>query len=93
MPEPTQDRIFGVPTVRHDIRRPRNKRVTDCQDYGDSKTSAQLVNPSPFVEFGLDEDVCPRASARTRVRDCARVSICLAGGLCSSVRTCVRLSV
>uniref|UniRef100_A0A7S4C889 EFHB C-terminal EF-hand domain-containing protein n=1 Tax=Eutreptiella gymnastica TaxID=73025 RepID=A0A7S4C889_9EUGL len=72
MPEPTQDRIFGVPTVRHDIRRPRNKRVTDCQDYGDSKTSAQLVNPSPFVEFGLDEDDFEQPVTRAEMEQLAK---------------------
>lgn len=41
-------RAFGVPTVRDDIRKPKNRRVTDFQNYGDEPKAEGVMYPSKY---------------------------------------------
>lgn len=49
------DRVFGVPSVRSDIRAPRVRSLDDRQNYGAEKGAWELVNPSPYHHIGVSE--------------------------------------
>ena len=57
-------RTYGVPSVRSDIPKPRNKKVTDSVNYGDDSSAINLICPSKYVTTNVHESVCD--TARTR---------------------------
>lgn len=47
--------IYGVPTVRHDIKAPRKQSIANAQNYGNEPNSKQLIHPAAMVERGIHE--------------------------------------
>ena len=47
--------IYGVPTVRHDIKAPRKQSIANAQNYGNEPNSQQLIHPAAMVERGIHE--------------------------------------
>ena len=47
--------IYGVPTVRHDIKAPRKQSIANSQNYGNEPNSRQLIHPAAMVERGVHE--------------------------------------
>ena len=52
------NRIYGVPSVRKDLARPRHKKVTDCVNYGDDTSASTLLCPSKYAALDVHEEVC-----------------------------------
>lgn len=52
----TENRAFGCPTVRSDIKKPATRSVSDCQNYGDDVSAGTLVQPSQFGYLGVEDD-------------------------------------
>ncbi|KAL3146785.1 hypothetical protein ABBQ38_014767 [Trebouxia sp. C0009 RCD-2024] len=48
-------RIYGVPTVRHDIKAPKKQSIANAQNYGNEPNSRQLIHPAAMVERGITE--------------------------------------
>ena len=55
-------RVFGVPTIRYDIKKPEKPSIADPQNYADETTAVELLFPKEFSSFGVgDEDFdCPK---------------------------------
>jgi hypothetical protein len=54
---PTSNKVFGVPSVRHDIAKPERRGLADVQNYGDDPGAGALLNPQRFENMGVfDED-------------------------------------
>lgn len=49
----TSDRLFGVPSIRSDIRAPSLKSVADHQNYGDESGADALLYPPRFSDEGV----------------------------------------
>ena len=47
--------IYGVPTVRHDIKRPQKQSIANAQNYGNEPNSRQLINPAANADRGVAE--------------------------------------
>jgi len=47
--------IYGVPTVRKDIRAPKKQSIANAQNYGNEPNSMQLIHPSATAERGVNE--------------------------------------
>ena len=58
--EPEQNKTFGVPTVRYDLPRPANKRITNAKNYGDDASAAALLYPTSFTANGLSDELFSR---------------------------------
>jgi hypothetical protein len=48
-------RSFGVPTVRTDISKPKVRKVTSNQNFGDDASAKTLLNPNQFTEGGVGD--------------------------------------
>ncbi len=66
--ETTSGRVFGAPTVRTDVKPPKNRSVADNNNYGDDTNACRLIYPSRFSSEGLyDADfVVPRSENELR---------------------------
>eukprot|EP00164_Ancoracysta_twista_P007112 GFYU01010040.1.p1 GENE.GFYU01010040.1~~GFYU01010040.1.p1 ORF type:complete len:332 (+),score=104.82 GFYU01010040.1:25-996(+) len=52
-------RVFGVPSIRHDVPAPKIKSVADNQNYGGEPDGKSLLYPSAFTSQGVtEEDFC-----------------------------------
>ena len=49
-------RVYGVPSIRSDVRPPGVRKLDDRQNYGDEKGAWELLNPSPYHPIGVTED-------------------------------------
>lgn len=49
-------RVFGCPTVRLDLTRPKSKKVTDGNNYGDDVGASALLYPNLYTAKGVEED-------------------------------------
>jgi EF-hand domain-containing family member B len=58
--EPDQEKTFGVPTIRYDLPRPANKRITNAKNYGDDASAAALLYPTSFTANGLSDELFSR---------------------------------
>ena len=47
--------IYGVPTVRHDIKAPKKQSIANAQNYGNEPNSKHLIHPATMVERGINE--------------------------------------
>jgi hypothetical protein len=52
----TDNRAFGCPTVRTDIRKPAARSVADAQNYGDDVSAGTLVQPAQHSHLGVEDD-------------------------------------
>lgn len=53
--EGDDNRIYGVATIRSDIKKKGMKSVADPQNYGDEKPAIALLFPEKFSHMGLEE--------------------------------------
>lgn len=49
-------KTFGIPTIRYDLPRPANKRITNARNYGDDASAASLLYPTSFTANGLSDE-------------------------------------
>lgn len=49
----SEQRWFGVPTVRCDIPAPARRSMADAQNYGDDASGKQLLYPQMFASYGV----------------------------------------
>ena len=54
------NRVFGVPTVRNDIPRPKHVKVTNGNNYGDDVGTSSLLYPNRYVANGIEEGLFTR---------------------------------
>uniref|UniRef100_A0A3Q2P5C9 EF-hand domain family member B n=1 Tax=Fundulus heteroclitus TaxID=8078 RepID=A0A3Q2P5C9_FUNHE len=59
----SNDRAYGIPSMRTDLPAPRIKRISDRINYGDLSTAAELLHPSVHALRGVHEEhfFCPRS--------------------------------
>lgn len=65
----TENRAFGCPTVRSDIKKPATRSVSDCQNYGDDVSAGTLVQPSQYGHLGVEDDDFFVRLDREEIRD------------------------
>jgi EF-hand domain-containing family member B len=58
--QPDQQKTFGAPTIRYDLPRPANKRITNAKNYGDDASAAALLYPTSFTANGLSDELFSR---------------------------------
>jgi len=54
--EGDEDRIFGVPTIRSDIKQPKNVSVADPNNYGTEPQVIELLFPEKYTNRGLSQE-------------------------------------
>ena len=61
--EGDETRVFGVPTIRYDIKKPEKPSLADPQNYADETTAVELLFPKEFSSFGVGNDDfnCPKS--------------------------------
>ena len=67
-----ENRMFGVPTIREDIKRRGIKSVADIQNYGDEPRAIELLNPQKFSSMGLSPADLQQLRHKDEVRDIFR---------------------
>ncbi|GAB5366318.1 hypothetical protein AAMO2058_001133700 [Amorphochlora amoebiformis] len=50
------DRVFGIPSIRRDIKAPKMRSVGDPTNYGDEFNAKAILYPEPFAYDGVKED-------------------------------------
>lgn len=50
------ERAFGTPTVRTDIRKPKEKSIANTKNYGGEPDAARVVFPSKYATIGVYEE-------------------------------------
>ncbi|KAM4736541.1 EF-hand domain-containing family member B [Anableps anableps] len=56
MPLTSNDRTYGIPSIRFDLPIPRVKRLSDRANYGDLSTAAELLDPPVHAFYGVHEE-------------------------------------
>ena len=64
-----QGRIFGVPSIRHDIVAPAQRSVSDYQNYGDEAGAGQILSPPRFTDGGVGQADFLQARDAAELRD------------------------
>jgi hypothetical protein len=55
IPKPgDEDRVFGVPSIRHDVPKKIQKSVADHTNYGDEKAAVQVIFPYHINSIGVE---------------------------------------
>lgn len=67
--ESTSSRIFGVPSVRDDIKPPAKRSVADPQNYGDEPSVKELLYPAPYATRGVNEGDFLRPMPKEKLKD------------------------
>jgi len=49
-----EGRVFGVPTIRSDIEKPKMRSVADPNNYGDEPAAVGLLFPQRFADLGVE---------------------------------------
>lgn len=52
---PPDDRAFGIPNVRTDVRAPVSRSVADHQNYGNEPSGKEVIAPSHFSQLDINE--------------------------------------
>eukprot|EP01017_Pseudomicrothorax_dubius_P051579 TRINITY_DN9962_c0_g1_i10.p1 TRINITY_DN9962_c0_g1~~TRINITY_DN9962_c0_g1_i10.p1 ORF type:complete len:417 (-),score=103.13 TRINITY_DN9962_c0_g1_i10:52-1302(-) len=69
-PRPGHDaRVFGVPSLRTDIPKPKAKSVADPNNYGDEASAVQLLFPQKFAELGISPEDFKKLRPKEEIRD------------------------
>ena len=50
---PDADRVFGVPTLRTDLPKPKDQKTTNVNNYGDDADTQALLYPSAYTAGGV----------------------------------------
>jgi len=53
--EGDERRVFGVPTIRNDVKKPSLRSVADSNNYGDEPPAIGVLFPQRFSEMGIDK--------------------------------------
>jgi hypothetical protein len=64
-----EGRTFGCPTIRYDLERPKFRKVTNTNNYGDDANAAALLYPTSFTANGLTDDSFTRVLTVDDIRD------------------------
>eukprot|EP01002_Notosolenus_urceolatus_P000273 NODE_1069_length_1593_cov_78.674870_g880_i0.p1 GENE.NODE_1069_length_1593_cov_78.674870_g880_i0~~NODE_1069_length_1593_cov_78.674870_g880_i0.p1 ORF type:complete len:381 (-),score=94.63 NODE_1069_length_1593_cov_78.674870_g880_i0:57-1199(-) len=64
----TGERSFGVPSIRTDLQKPVNQKVTDFNNYGDGQTAASTVCPSKYAQIGVFEEDFSKPIAKEQMK-------------------------
>jgi len=67
-----EDRVFGVPSIRHDVPAPALKSVADHQNYGDESGAEQVLYPPRFADGGVSQADFLTATSKEEVADIFR---------------------
>ncbi|PNH00518.1 hypothetical protein TSOC_013655 [Tetrabaena socialis] len=51
-----QDRSFGVPTIRTDVRLPKLRSVASAQNYGNEPDAGQVLRPPLAADLGISDE-------------------------------------
>jgi len=65
---PPDDRSFGVPNVRTDVRAPRVRSVADHQNYGNEPSGGEVIAPSHFSQLDLNEGDFLKAQSLAQIK-------------------------
>ena len=68
-----EDRVFGVPTIRSDIKKPRQKSVADIFNYGDEPEAVALLFPERFHELGVSTKEFEAFRPKEEVKTCDNI--------------------
>eukprot|EP00760_Papus_ankaliazontas_P016891 PhM_4_TR16921/c0_g1_i1/m.30003 len=66
-----ETRSFGVPTVRTDVSKPKVRKVTSNQNYGDDANARTLLNPNQHAPGGVGEQEFMQSVAKDDMREVA----------------------
>jgi hypothetical protein len=51
-----ETRVFGLPTIRSDVQKPKMRSIADQFNYGDESQAVELLFPQRFADLGLTRD-------------------------------------
>jgi len=60
--------IYGVPTVRKDIKAPKKQSIANAQNYGNEPNSMQLIHPCATAERGVNEQHYNQQMSKAAIR-------------------------
>jgi len=63
-----EGRVFGVPTIRDDIKKKQLKSVADPYNYGDEPAANQLLYPQAWLRKGLSHEDFRKPRSREEIR-------------------------
>ncbi|KAL0476955.1 Efhb [Acrasis kona] len=72
-------RIYGCPTIRYDIRAPRNRSISDNNNYGNEPNAQATMYPSKYLYQGVSEDNFDTLMSRSEIKDIIMSSGCIDG--------------
>lgn len=64
----TENRAFGVPSIRSDIAPPEKRSVADNQNYGDDVTAEFLLYPDEFAASGVGDEAFSESRTKEETR-------------------------
>lgn len=67
--EGDENRVFGVPTIRYDVPKPKQQSVADPNNYADETTAVELLFPKNYSGLGLSQDDFQQTRSRTEIRE------------------------
>jgi len=70
--------VFGTPTIRSDIPRPKKPSITDAQNYGNEPDAMASIRPSKYSTLGVQDDDFDSLMTFNELKD-----LCLAANLVS----------
>mmetsp|Transcript_10706 Transcript_10706/g.31838 ORF Transcript_10706/g.31838 Transcript_10706/m.31838 type:complete len:427 (+) Transcript_10706:2-1282(+) len=66
--QPEDDRSFGIPNIRTDVRPPVVKSVADHQNYGNEPTGGEVIAPSHFSQLDINEGDFLKAQSLDQIK-------------------------
>jgi len=51
-----ENRTFGLPTIRTDVKKPAHRSVANIHNYGDEPQAIGLLFPQRFADLGVDNE-------------------------------------
>lgn len=69
VPENYEDRAYGVPSIRYDLKPPSKRSVADPHNYGNESNCKGLLYPTRFAVDGVDEEDFIAVRSKQEVRD------------------------
>jgi hypothetical protein len=67
--EGDENRLFGIPTIRYDIPKPKQQSMGDPNNYADETTAVELLFPQPDVLAGVDESDYENVRSKEEIRE------------------------
>ena len=64
-----EERLFGVPSIRHDLPKRVQPSITDTQNYGDDASAVEVIFPDTWLRYGLSPDEMVRPRAKEEIRE------------------------